>query len=110
MSKREPLTNSEIIALMAVYVEQWKYRDELKWNIAFKSFYAILITIIIPFFTKRLEINDILPPNAIIMFPLCGIAMALVFLIICLMHENQIWKFNQSYKEIQNMLPYDVCK
>ena len=76
-----PKDTQELLTLMSIYLDEWKHRDSILWKQTFTFFWATLIVMLLPFAAKYLQINipDKLPQ---FLFPLIGIIMSFLFIII----------------------------
>lgn len=109
------LNNTEIVYLLSVYEEEWRYRDNAWFSRTIKMFLISMIIISFPFvyinFIKKLpDINKLL-------FPISGIVVSTLFLFVSLMHAKRlskigdtIYKLNTCLKEVYQMERIDDRK
>ena len=95
--------NADIIALINVYLEEWKHRDTILWAQAFRFFYATLIVMLLPNLTNYLHIQlpSYVPVKA---FPLMGIIMSIVFFYISYGYALRLIAISDTYTKILDML------
>ncbi len=106
--ERKDLSNSEIIALMDVYLNEWINRHDTLWSQIFKFFYADLIVIVLPNIASFIGIT--LPEMNNIVFPIIGIIMSIVFLYISLGYVVRLRASSITYENLMNMLAREEYK
>lgn len=104
--KKQKIYNNDeidVIALLGIYLEEWKHRDEILWIQSFRFFYATLIVMLIPNLTTYLKIclPSSIPVKA---FPVIGLIMSIVFLFISLQYAMRLSASADTYEKIINIL------
>lgn len=95
--------NDESIKLMEIYLNEWKHRDNMFWKQVSTYFFAVLIVIILPF-SNIWDIDlSFKIPNFV--FPLIGMVLSLVFLVIGKSFADRLTWVSKTYESIINMLP-----
>lgn len=94
------LTNSELISLLGVYEEEWRFRDAAWFSRMFQFFLVSFITILIPYLDQYFSIQ--LPNISKVLFPVSGIVIATVALAFSLMYATRLNKLSSSILRINN--------
>lgn len=97
------LKNNEIISLLSIYEEEWRYRDSAWFSRMFKMNFISFITILIPYLEEYFKIK--LPNVSNAVFPIIGIVIATLSFVFSLMYARRlkaigdsIWNLNHCLK------------
>lgn len=94
----------DIIHVMDVYRAEGEHRETILWRQNFKFFYASLITTFLPNLSQRFELG-VLSGLPQIVFPICGLLLAFVFLFVSLGCIARLNMINNTYKKVIALLP-----
>lgn len=90
--------NSELISLLSVYEEEWRFRDAAWFSRMFQFFLVSFITILIPYLDQYFNIQ--LPNISKVLFPVSGVVIATVALIFSLMYASRLNKISSTILRI----------
>lgn len=98
-----------IIDLLNIYLQEYIHRDNLMWSQTYKFFFASLIIMLLPNLTERLGIiiPEIFSSHKWI-FPLAGIALAIIFLYVSLGLAKRFQASSKTYNNLISLLPEKV--
>ncbi len=105
----ENIDDDMIINLLNIYLQEYIHRDEHMWSQTYKFFFASLVIMLLPNLTERLGINipEIFSSNKWI-FPLAGIALAIIFLYVSLGLAKRFQASSETYNKLIALLPKEV--
>ena len=98
----------QIIALMEIYLDEWKYRDAGFCKQVFKYFYVNFIVTVLPNIASFLKIN--LPNINPDLFPIIGMIMAFVFLYLGLSDLVRTRAIGDTYVRLMGFLRNEKCR
>lgn len=103
------IDNDMIINLLNIYLQEYIHRDNHMWSQTYKFFFASLVIMLLPNLTERLGINipEIFSSHKWI-FPLAGIALAIIFLYVSLGLAKRFQASSETYNKLINLLPKEV--
>ncbi len=96
---------SDILALMDIYLTEWRHRDELLWKQVYKYFYATLIIILLPQLTQIIKID--IPGIPAIVFGIVGLIMSGIFTLVSVGYAKRLTAIGETYQNLINCLPRD---
>lgn len=99
-------TPDSLVALMDVYLSEWEHRDTLFWTQVFRYFYATLVTIFLPNMAAKIGVD--LPNFPAVLFPVTGMGLALLFLIVSKGYSLRLRASGDSYQALIEMLPEEM--
>ena len=100
MGKRKQNTN--LIELLNLYYDEWKYRLDRFRKQMTQSFIVIFFVITLPIsirFFNNIKIPDAIP---LLLFPLSGVCLSFIFLFYCLSESSRITTLKNKIKLIIN--------
>jgi len=101
--KKDVLDNDQIIALMAVYLEDRNHRDQLGTDHIFKFFYASIIIGLVPNLSAALGTSfDFIPS---IVFRIVGLLIAGFYIYVASAYADRLNAMSSSYARLIDMLP-----
>lgn len=111
---KNDLSNAEQhIALMALYRDEWKYRDQWFISMFWRLVYLSLIITFLPDFLEAINAKSELTSRLPVwIYSVVGIACALFGLYIGIVESRKITYIDQAYRRIEEDLPlkYQVEK
>lgn len=111
---KNELSNAEQhIALMALYRDEWKYRDQWFISTFWRLVYLALIIIFLPNFLAAINVqNELVSTLPVWVYSVAGIVCALFGLYIGIVESKKITYIDQAYRRIEKDLPikYQVEK
>ena len=97
----------QLLTLMNIYLSEWIHRDSMFYKEIFTYFFASLVVMILPFADIwGLRLSPTLPAW---LFPIAGILMAIIFLIISCGSIVRISALSDPYQLLINKLP-EECR
>lgn len=100
---KEISVNSEVLSLLAIYLDEFKHRNELLWSQVYKLFYATLILTLLPNITGLFSIQ--LPAILEIFYRVIGVIMSIIFLFISLSYAKRLEASSSTYNQTIDLLP-----
>lgn len=105
------LSNEDIINLMSVYRDEWKYRDSTFMSSFFKFSGMSFFITFFPYLIDRIGMNPI-SPFLLKLHPICflvfGIISALLGFLYSCAEAKRVEKVDLAYKNLMNQLPKDA--
>lgn len=98
--------NSELISLLGVYEEEWRFRDAAWFSRMFQFFLVSFITILIPYLNQYFSIQ--LPNISKVLFPVPGIVIATVALAFSIMYATRLNKLSSSILRINECFDKNI--
>ena len=103
-------SESDRIALMAIYRDEWKYRDQTFTSYLWRLVYLSLIITFLPNFLDAMNAKlEIIKKFPSWVFPLAGIFCSLLGLYIGLAAIKRIHSIDEAYQNILKGFPADCC-
>lgn len=98
------------IALMALYRDEWKYRDQMFNTLLWKFVSLSLVVTFLPNFLASIDITSELVSNlAVEIHSMAGIVCSLFGLYIGLSENERITNIDLAYKEVEKAFPQKYC-
>ncbi len=98
------------IALMALYRDEWKYRDQMFATLLWKFVSLSLIITFLPNFLASIDITSELVSNlSVEIHSIAGIVCSLFGLYIGLSENNRITNIDLAYREVEKEFPDEYC-
>lgn len=105
--KNKTKSNSERIAMLSIYMEEWKYRDQTMLATLYKTSFISFVIIMLPYLKTYFGISQELPFKDW-MFSLCGIILALIFVPVNLGNLARQKKSSETIRKIIDLLPEEL--
>lgn len=96
-------STEELLHLIEIYLTEWIHRDSLLWKQIFTYFFATLVVMILPFANIwDIDFGAAVPQW---IFPITGIILAIIFLIIGNGYAARLKAIGDTYNNLIDMLP-----
>ena len=105
--KNKTISNSERIAMLGIYMEEWKYRDQTMLATLYKTSFISFVIIMLPYLKTYFGISQELPFKDW-MFSLSGIILALIFVPVNIGNLARQKKSSETIKKIIDLLPEEL--
>ena len=104
-AKIEQLEASDLIALAAVYLDEWTHRNTILWQHAMQLFFASILTMFVPHIIGFLDKESL--PFQNWMFYLLGVIICVASLIILLAAQRRIRIIGDRLRNVYSQLPQE---
>lgn len=101
-------SSNDILTLMNLYLDEWKYLSDALWQRSIKCFYANLVVLFLPYISSFLKIT--LPNFDYYILTTWSAAMSLVFIAVTFWYIKRIKVCSDAYQSLNNSLPVKMRK
>ena len=95
-----------ILSLLNIYLSEYEHRDERLWKQTYRSFYAVLIVILLPNIAEKVGIDLSKFPAQL--FPIIGLFLSFFYLYVSLGYTKRLEASWKTYQIIIDTLPKEL--